>query len=71
MVSKRLDAMVKTDVDRTYLGAIDGFWVDLVLSEFAFLRSAAAPSRRCGSTSRATTSEMLIRLSQHTTASCG
>jgi hypothetical protein len=37
MVSARLDGMVSGDVQRTYLGAIDGYWADLVLSEFAFL----------------------------------
>jgi hypothetical protein len=37
MVSERLDAMIHGWVQRTYLKGIDGYWADLVLSEFAFL----------------------------------
>jgi hypothetical protein len=37
MVSDRLDALVRDEVQRTYLAADDGYWADLVLSEFAFL----------------------------------
>ena len=37
VVSARLDALILGDVQRTYLGGIDGYWADLVLEEFAFL----------------------------------
>ncbi len=37
MVSKRLDAMIHGWVERSYLKGINGYWADLVLSEFAFL----------------------------------
>jgi hypothetical protein len=37
MVSKRLDGMIHGWVERTYPKGIDGYWADLVLSEFAFL----------------------------------
>jgi len=37
MVSKRLEGMIHGWVERTYLEGIDGYWADLVLSEFAFL----------------------------------
>jgi hypothetical protein len=37
MVSAQLEALVGDDDAKTYLETIDGFWADLVLSEFGFL----------------------------------
>jgi hypothetical protein len=39
MVSDRLNALVRDEVERTYLPADDGYWADLVLAEFAFLEA--------------------------------
>jgi len=37
VVRRRLDALIRDPVERTYLDADDGYWADLVLSEFSFL----------------------------------
>ncbi len=37
MVSARLDALIKSPIERTHLSGDDGYWADLVLVEFAFL----------------------------------
>jgi hypothetical protein len=37
MVSDRLNALLQGKIERTYLRADDGYWADIVLTEFAFL----------------------------------
>jgi hypothetical protein len=37
VVSERLDRLIQDEVQRTYLETDDGYWADLVLSEFGFL----------------------------------
>lgn len=37
MVSSRLDGLVRSEVQRTYLSGHDGFWADRVLDEFTFV----------------------------------
>jgi hypothetical protein len=39
MVSERLNTLVRGRIERTYLDRDDGYWADLVLSEFAFLEA--------------------------------
>jgi hypothetical protein len=36
-VSARLDGLIRDPIERTYLARDDGYWADLVLTEFAFL----------------------------------
>lgn len=36
-MSDRLDQLIQDPAERTYLAAIDGYWADRVLAEFAFL----------------------------------